>query len=76
MLTFSRSKSSLRIKRSATTENASLISHTSISSLVSPAFSKTFSAAGTGAFSISVGQSPMLAVARIRARGVMPLFSM
>jgi hypothetical protein len=43
-----------------------------MSSTVSPALASTFLAAGTGAFSISVGQSPTLAVAMIRARGFSP----
>ena len=34
-----------------------------------------FFAAGTGAFSISVGQSPMFAVATMRARGFRPFLS-
>ena len=59
---------------SATTANASLISHRSMSSTVRPAFSSTFFAAGTGAFSISVGLSPTFAVATTRARGFQPCF--
>ena len=52
---------------SATTANASLISNRSMSSSVSPALASTLRAAGTGAFSISVGLSPMLAMATTRA---------
>ena len=74
MLTFDRSRSRSRMNFSATTAKASLISKTSISSLVKPAFSNTFFAAGTGALSISVGQSPIFAVATMRARGFMPVF--
>ena len=58
---------------SATTAKASLISQRSMSSGVRPAFFSTFLAAGTGAFSISVGLSPMLAMATTRPRGFSPL---
>ena len=54
---------------SATTAKASLISQRSMSSTVRPALASTLRAAGTGALSISVGSSPTLAVATIRARG-------
>ena len=54
---------------SATTAKASLISNRSMSSSVRPALASTLRAAGTGAFSISVGLSPMFAIATIaRAR--------
>jgi ABC-type nitrate/sulfonate/bicarbonate transport system substrate-binding protein len=58
---------------SATTAKASLISHRSMSSIVRPALASTLRAAGTGALSISVGLSPMLAMATTRARGFRPL---
>ena len=48
------------------------VTHKSMSSLVNPDRSNTVHAAGTGALSMSVGQSPMLASATIRARGVSP----
>ena len=38
--------------------------------MVSPAFANTLRVAGTGAFSISVGESPMFAIATTRARVV------
>ena len=60
---------------SATTAKASLISNRSMSSRVRPALASTLRAAGTGAFSISVGQSPMLAMATTRARGFSPCLS-
>ncbi len=62
-----------RMNFSATTAKASLISQRSMSSTVRPALASTLRAAGTGALSISVGLSPMLAIATTRARGVMPL---
>ena len=40
-----------------------------------PGFTQYFFAAGTGAFNIKVGQSPMFAVATMRARGVSPFSS-
>ena len=40
--------------------------------MVSPAFASTLRVAGTGAFSIRVGQSPMFAIATTRARGFRP----
>ena len=55
---------------SDTTAKASLTSNRSMSSSVSPALASTLRAAGTGALSMSVGSSPMLAVATTRARGV------
>ena len=57
---------------SATTANASLISIRSMSSSVMPALSSTLRAAGPGALSISVGESPTLAMATTRARGLSP----
>ena len=57
---------------SATTAKASLISNRSMSSIVRPALASTLLVAGTGAFSIRVGQSPMLAMATTRARGFSP----
>ena len=45
---------------SATTAKASLISNRSISSIVRPALASTLRAAGTGAFSINVGDDPTL----------------
>ena len=73
-LTLSRSSLRSRMNFSATTAKASLISNRSISSSVSPAFASTFRAAGTGAFSIRVGESPILAIATTRARGFNPCF--
>jgi hypothetical protein len=70
--TLSRSSFRSRMNFSATTAKASLISQRSMSSTVRPALAKTFLAAGTGAFSISVGLSPTLAVATTRARGFSP----
>ena len=57
---------------SATTAKASLISNRSMSSSVSPALASALRAAGTGALSISVGLSPMFAIATTLARGFSP----
>ena len=57
---------------SETTAKASLISKRSMSLMLKPALANTFLAAGTGAFNIKVGSSPMLAVVTMRARGFMP----
>ena len=57
---------------SGTTAKASLTSNRSMSSRDMPALASTFLVAGTGALSISVGSSPMLAVATMRARGFSP----
>ena len=57
---------------SGTTAKASLTSNRSIWSSDMPALASTLRAAGTGALSMSVGSSPMLAAATIRARGVSP----
>jgi hypothetical protein len=43
-----------------------------MSSTLKPARASTFLVAGTGAFSIKVGESPILAVATTRARGFRP----
>ena len=58
----------------ATTAKASLISNKSMSSSVKPALASTLRVAGTGAFSIKVGESPILAIATTRARGFRPCF--
>ncbi len=57
---------------SGTTANASFTSNRSMSSNDMPALASTFLVAGTGALSISVGSSPMFAVATILARGFRP----
>ena len=72
--TLSRSSFRSRMNFSATTAKASLISHRSMSSTVRPARSSAFFAAGTGAFSMRVGQSPMLIAEMIFARGFQPCF--
>src|SRR5689334_4253433 len=71
-LTLSRSSLRSRMNFSATTANASLISNRSMSSSVRPALANTLRAAGTGAFSIRVGESPIFAIATTRARGFRP----
>ncbi len=55
-----------------TTAKASLISNRSMSFRLIPALARAFLAAGPGAFSISSGESPVEATARIRARGFSP----
>ncbi len=57
---------------SGTTAKASLTSNRSMSLERHAALARTFLVAGTGAFSIKVGSSPMLAVATMRARGRNP----
>ena len=58
---------------SGTTAKASLISTSWMSFMVMPAFFSALRAAGPGAFSISSGLSPAVAIERIRARGFRPL---
>src|SRR5207248_1514484 len=71
-LTFSSGRRRSLIHLSTTEANASLSSHRSMSSGVSPAIFRTFSVAGVGPVSMMVGSEPTVAVATIRARGVSP----
>ena len=71
-LTFSMSRPMSRTKRSTTAANASLISTRSRSSTSMPALASALRDAGAGPVSMIVGSAPETAVARTRARGVMP----
>src|SRR5580658_4180402 len=72
-LTASGSRSRSRMVLSGTAANASLISHSSTSAAVMPAFARQRAEAGPGAVNMITGSDPMAAVARTRARGVAPL---
>ena len=63
------------MKRSTTLANASFSSNRSISSFVMPARCSSLFATNSGPVNMIIGSLPMLAMARMRARGLRPYFS-
>ena len=74
-LTLLSSRSNAWRKRSTTEANASLISKRSMSSIDMPERASTFFVTSTGPVSMIAGSEPMLAKARIFARGLRPAFA-